>query len=334
MSHASEGESVGCIDCGSKRVGTAYVRFPKDSNYVTRTEEPTSPSDSGYVILRCTDCGSIFLHPHYFDESFAVYSDSKYFTGYFPENIHTGGGPVLTVPKFPSYARRVNRMRAANLLRIAGFKKIEGLRVIDIGCAKGDLVQGLADCGCEASGVDVSSVSTAEARRRGLTVYQGMFEDQAFPDGHFDMIVSTETFEHMAGIDRIASRIRDTLKPNGVLEIQVPNDIEGYRSHFYGDIWWMIPPMHIRYFTAASIENIFSKYGFSLSGTETTGSFGVDVSSIASWLLRKNGFGKLQASGTFKASLSALNSLFRPIDLALNAGRKHSELIAVLRKNE
>ncbi len=321
-----------CIDCGGDKVRTAFARSPKDCNYVVRTEEPLDPSDSRYVILRCEECGSVFLHPHYFKESFAVYNEERYFTGYFPDNIHTGGGPILTPPLFPSLARQKHKQRAASILKLAGFRAGGNLRVIDIGCAKGDLVRGFSDCGCEASGSEISDVSVSEARKRGLKVLHGFFEDQRFPANHFDLIVSTETFEHMADIGRITSKIHDTLKPNGALVIQVPNDIEGFRSSFYSNIWWMIPPMHIRYFTAESIKNIFARHGLRFSSMATTGSFGGDMSLILGWILRKGRMHSLQSSSPFRVLIQIIQYVFLPVDKMLNTAGRHSELIVVMRR--
>lgn len=256
----NNGKSVKCIDCGGG-VYTAFIRSPKDNNTVTPSCKPVAPSNSIYVILRCKDCDSIFLHPYYFEESFAVYSSERYFAGYFPNNIHTGGGPCVSTPGRDSAgAKRYREKRAQFFLKLADLTGKSGIRVVDIGCAQGNLVQGFADCGCEAMGVDVSEEVISAARRRGLKVYHGRYEDIPFPDSYFDLIVSCQTFEHMAGLKEICTQIRKTLKPNGVLIITVPNDIEGYRQKFFRKIWWMIPPMHIRYFTTKNLKNIFDIY--------------------------------------------------------------------------
>jgi len=123
-------------------------------------------------------------------------------------------------------------------------------------------VQALAAMGCQACGVDISETSTNLASEKGLEVYCGRFEDQDLPDHHFDLIFSIQTFEHIADLGKVLQRVKEKLKPGGALLIAVPNDVDGYRGRLYPRRWWMIPPMHIRYFTCRSVEGIFGRHGF------------------------------------------------------------------------
>ena len=136
-----QSEDLPCIDCGSVRVRAVSLRSPKDNNFVTPIDEPPFWTSDGYVILECGDCGSIFLHPHYFEESAAIYDTERYFTGYFPNNIHRGGGPELTVSSTSGRrgrraVRRAER-RARRLLRLAGISPESHPCVLEIGCAQG-----------------------------------------------------------------------------------------------------------------------------------------------------------------------------------------------------
>lgn len=329
----NNGKSVNCIDCGDCNICTAFIRSPKDNNITVPVNKSIDPCDYLYTILRCKDCGSIFLHPNYFEESFGVYNDERYFTGYFPNNIHSGGGPSLTPPSLSFYTKWRNKRKACLLLKLAGFFRQSNIRVIDIGCAKGELVQAFFDCGCDAYGVDVSGQIVLEAQKKGLNCYHGHFENSPFPNEYFDLIVSIEVFEHIALLETIINKIKQTLKPNGVFIIQVPNDIEGYRHLFFRKIWWMIPPMHIRYFTTKSVKNIFSQYGLKVSFIRTTGSFGDDIGAIISWRLKKLGIRKIQNLLIFKMLIKAMKVLFLPIDILLNVFSRHSEMIVVMRKD-
>lgn len=162
----NNGESVNCIDCGGCNICTVFIRSPKDNNITVPVNKSVDPCDYLYTILRCKDCGSIFLHPYYFEESFGVYNDERYFTGYFLNNIHTGGGPSLNSPSLSFYTKWRNKRKARLLLKLAGFFQQSNIRVIDIGCAKGELVQAFVDCGCDAYGVDVSEQVVLEAQKK------------------------------------------------------------------------------------------------------------------------------------------------------------------------
>ena len=50
-------------------------------------------------------------------------------------------------------------------------------RIVDLGCAKGDLVLGFTDCGCDACGIDISEQMVQAAQTKGINVVRGRFED-------------------------------------------------------------------------------------------------------------------------------------------------------------
>ena len=335
----STSDEITCIDCGGSSLRAVYFRSPKDSNTIRRVDEPVFHDDSAYVILKCSDCESIFLHPYYFEESFAVYSSKRYFDGYFANNIHRGGGPDLTEGALGAWQERVrasnSRKKAASILRLAGLWGHSKPRVLEIGCAQGRLTKAFADLGCEASGLDISQHAVEAASKTGIPAFHGRFEDYECPDAHFDMIVSIQTFEHMASLDEIAPKIRAKLKPNGVLVIEVPNDIDGYRGKLYARPWWFVPPMHIRYFTLQNACNIFGQRGMRLLTHATLGSVGVDCSCILDWLFRKAkldklpGYGKARTIGT-----AGMRILGGPIDSVFNTARMHSDMTLVLAPDE
>jgi len=318
------------MDCHASNVTTAYVRQPKDSNFVSRARGLVAPDDDRYVILRCGECGSVFLHPYYWRESFAVYFAERYHRGYFPDNIHDGGGPSLTPPRYSKRSRQRFRRRAMTLLRQADRHPGPRIRVLDIGCATGLLVQGFVDLGCEGYGVDVSKKAIDNACNKDLALKLGLFEHTDYPDRFFDLIVSIETFEHMASLDGILDRIRLKLKPTGNLVLQVPNDIEGYRAMSYPRIWWMVPPMHIRYFTLQSIRAIFASNGFVVQSYRTTGSLGNDLRMILKWLLKRIGHSSLAESSLFRIFCRCLTICCTPVDLTLNLIKRHTQILVTL----
>lgn len=136
----------------------------------------------------------------------------------------------------------------------------------------------------------------------------------------------------MAHLGEVLTEIKKILKPNGFLIIQIPNDIESYRNRFYRKIWWMIPPIHIRYFTSRSVENIFGRYGFKVTSIRTTGSFGSDIGCIITWLLKSLSIRKIQNSTIYKILIKEMSVLFLPIDILLSALRRHSEMVVIMNK--
>jgi SAM-dependent methyltransferase len=98
------------------------------------------------------------------------------------------------------------------------------LRVLDWGCGRGRLVAFLLNRGMDSYGVDVDPDTLANG--------QGWFDSAApgdesrlrlldadgrtpFPDGYFDIVVSDNVLEHVAGLDRVFAEISRLIRPGG-----------------------------------------------------------------------------------------------------------------------
>lgn len=74
-------------------------------------------------------------------------------------------------------------------------------------------------------GLDFFDTQIEKARSRGVQVAKCDLESSAFPypDGHFDLAVANQVFEHLKQIYRPLSELHRVLKPGGILIFSVPN---------------------------------------------------------------------------------------------------------------
>jgi len=113
------------------------------------------------------------------------------------------------------------------VLSLAG--DLKGLRVLDVGCGGGALLNEIAthQNDCELYGVDFSISRLGKASR--LLDVDTVFleadvqETIPFPEGFFDRIFCTETLEHLKYPDRCLYEIIRLLKPEGRLILTLPN---------------------------------------------------------------------------------------------------------------
>ncbi len=104
----------------------------------------------------------------------------------------------------------------------------KGIRILDIGCAKGFMVRMLREYGVEAYGVDVSEYainnvpSDIRLYLRVANVENGTLP---FQDGFFDFVVSMSTFEHLRleQMSLTLKEIQRILKPDGMVIMNVPS---------------------------------------------------------------------------------------------------------------
>ena len=99
--------------------------------------------------------------------------------------------------------------------------------VVDIGCGRGELLEAVAKTGAQALGVDTDPGMVADARARGLEVYE---EDaisflERTPEQSLGSIVSLHVVEHLEldVLIRFLELAATRLKPGGLLIAETPN---------------------------------------------------------------------------------------------------------------
>ena len=102
------------------------------------------------------------------------------------------------------------------------FAEIKGLKVLDIGCGTGAILQMLSDLGADAIGVDMSDEALKFCREKNLNVVLGKGESIPFEAGEFDLALASDVLEHVDDDAGAVREIERVLKPGGVLIATVP----------------------------------------------------------------------------------------------------------------
>jgi SAM-dependent methyltransferase len=108
----------------------------------------------------------------------------------------------------------------ADFLRL--LPRVEGKRVLDLGCGMGQLAVHLAEAGAaEVIGVDISermlTLAMAERGHPRVTYLREAIESVAFPSDRFDLVVSSLAFHYVEDYPGLVRRIARWLTPGGVL---------------------------------------------------------------------------------------------------------------------
>ena len=108
----------------------------------------------------------------------------------------------------------------------------------------------------------------AEARRLGLTVYQGTLEDVPAAT-RYDVITFNHVLEHLS--DPVAD-LREAgrrLAPGGRIEAKTPN-LAGLGFRLYGNCWYPFDaPRHLLHFTPATLRRAGERAGLILQSMHT-----------------------------------------------------------------
>ena len=112
-----------------------------------------------------------------------------------------------------------------------------GMRVLDVGCGRGEIIRHCAQLGADAYGIDYAEVainlsqeivqSSADAPTPGRTgVYQADAKHLPFPAGRFDRVLMFDVVEHLYPweLDAAMAEVRRVLRPGGMYVVHTaPN---------------------------------------------------------------------------------------------------------------
>jgi cyclopropane fatty-acyl-phospholipid synthase-like methyltransferase len=92
---------------------------------------------------------------------------------------------------------------------------LTGKTVLDLGCARCNLVYYMRELGIQAWGVDISEWCKENSHCKEFHVCHDIGEGIPFDNDKFDAVVSFETFEHVGNADFLFSEIKRVLTPDG-----------------------------------------------------------------------------------------------------------------------
>ena len=157
-----------------------------------------------------------------------------------------------------------------------------GMRVLDVGCGRGEILRRCAELDVEAYGIDYAPVATKMAFRAG-TVYQANARYLPFPDDWFDRVLMFDLVEHLYQweLRQALAEARRVLKLDGRLIIHTaPNAwydrraypvvrtvrrLMGHRDGYPKDPRAIIPAnleVHVNEQSALSLWRVLRRAGF------------------------------------------------------------------------
>lgn len=147
-------------------------------------------------------------------------------------------------------------------------------KVLDVGCAEGNLSAHLKQRGAEVIGIEKDKDSAAKATLRLSRVFAQDIEkfEPPYPKGYFECIIYGDILEHLIEPSLILERYRDYLCDGGYVIASVPNVryykiilrllIAGTWDYSDGGI---LDRTHIRFFGLTNIRELFCRAGYEIS---------------------------------------------------------------------
>lgn len=129
------------------------------------------------------------------------------------------------------------------VLSTFGFALAKDHRILDFGCGSGRHVYELRDAGYEAYGIDLGDF--VELRQEADKSWFQLSKDAQiyrlpYPDSYFDVVYSTQVFEHIPCYEPALEEIRRVLRPGGVSMHIFPSKWRPIEPHFFAPLGGVI----------------------------------------------------------------------------------------------
>ncbi len=160
-------------------------------------------------LRRCGECGQLLSQ---IEES-AYWRSMRQF-----DRQDFNLAPTHELKRSFSIARRRLRTIRALLKQMPS-----AIRVLDVGCSRGNFLAAGIRLGFQMEGVEPAATVAAAAQAAGHTVHAGLLEQLDLPPASFDAITLFEVIEHLKHPLPLLSACRRVLKPGGLLVLSTGN---------------------------------------------------------------------------------------------------------------
>jgi SAM-dependent methyltransferase len=107
-----------------------------------------------------------------------------------------------------------------------------GQKFLDIGCGRGEFLNGFISCGIEGYGLDRSRAAEKYFPDVKLSIADLEKDNLPYENDYFDIIYSKSVIEHFHNPERLVEEIYRVLKPGGLVVTLCPAWEYNYRNYF------------------------------------------------------------------------------------------------------
>jgi len=199
-----------------------------------------------YQLVRCRNCGLIYLNPMPQKDEIAQF---------YPGNMFSGESFVSK-----EFSKVIYRSKFYKLT-----KSLPAGKVLDIGCGGGNILSLFERKKWQAYGVEISEDGYQNAKKKSnLSIFNCELKNCRFPADFFDYVILNHVLEHLLFPIEEPKEIFRIMKPQGLLYVSVPN-IDSFQFRCTRENWFHLDlPRHAYHYSPKTICELLQKKGFSI----------------------------------------------------------------------
>jgi SAM-dependent methyltransferase len=227
-----------CLVCGDRLLEQPLLRYhnmPKAAQHFPAGDEIAEERGADLTVCQCSACGLVQLS----DAPVPYYRD---------------------VIRAAAVSQPLQALKKSQFARLVEQYDLEGRKVIEIGCGKGEFLALWEGLGVRAHGLEHAEDAVAACRAQGLEVSHGYIDsaEARLPCAPYDAFVLLMFLEHMPVPNGALSGIRNNLAEGAVGLVEVPNFDMMVRNRVFAEFI----ADHLLYFTRDTLAFTLQRNGF------------------------------------------------------------------------
>ncbi len=240
---ASIFEPVSCYLCSS----TAHEPF-------VSAQEDLTGKPWWFHFVRCDECGLVYQHPRIDVEHIKDYYDDEYIA----HRKKRDWGSLT--PVYNYVMDQLDRKKEQIVQPYVNPSKVN--EVLDVGCGAGTFLNKMRLVhGARVTGVDFKDFEGADGFEH-IDFHCGLFYEQDFPEGRFDLVTMWHFLEHDYDPMRTLEAARLVMKDDGYLVVEVPR-LDSVTFRLYRERWpGLQAPQHTALYDKKLFLELMERAGF------------------------------------------------------------------------
>lgn len=208
------------------------------------------------------------------------------------------------------------------------FLENPGLRVMDVGCWDGSLLQQLPPSWVR-HGIELNEIAVSEAKARGLEVRQGKLSDIAMQSGKYDLVLMLDVLEHIVDPVSALRDVAEILSPSGIFLALTGNGASASARIFRTRWYYLNYPEHVSFFTPSSARIALTLAGLKSAEIKEVRHHASECLGTLKKVIARLGRRRLQGSASLPSATSywdnvvlIVSRVFRGADHMVIIGRR------------